>query len=150
GTECRAAAGECDLAEKCTGIAGQGCPSDTLKTSGAECVDDGNPCTVDQCDGSGMDCQHRVGNAGAVCRAAAGACDAAETCSGTSATCPDDLKRDAGDVCRPPAGACDVAETCDGTNDDCPADVFVPATTECRSAAGSCDVAEFCTGADAD
>ena len=36
--------------------------------------DDANPCTVDSCD-SKSGCQTAPGNAGAVCRAAAGACD---------------------------------------------------------------------------
>src|SRR5438046_7052117 len=82
-----------------------------------------------------------------VCRAAAGVCDVAESCTGTSATCPADAKSAA--VCRPVAGPCDVAESCDGVNDDCPADTFQPATVECRAAAGVCDVAESCDGTNA-
>src|SRR5207245_2907221 len=132
-TVCRAGAGECDLAEACTGN-GPTCPTDAKQPSGTACIEDGNPCTLDQCDGSAVICQHPAGNAGTVCREAAGACNPAETCSGTSPTCPDDAKSAAGTVCRPAAGDCDVAETCDGTSDDCPADALAPATTECRPA----------------
>jgi hypothetical protein len=82
-----------------------------------------------------------------VCRPAAGACDVAESCTGSSASCPTDLKSTA--VCRPAAGPCDVAESCDGTSNGCPANAFSPSTTECRAAAGVCDLAESCTGSGA-
>ena len=85
--------------------------------------------------------------AGAVCRAAAGGCDVAETCNGTSTACPADSFMAANTTCRAAAGTCDVAETCSGTSPLCPADSFVAAGTECRAAAGPCDVAETCTGA---
>src|SRR5213592_3314458 len=117
GTVCRAAAGECDLPEICTGTSAT-CPTDVKKTlgtactadtnpctldqcdgtsntcthpagnAGSACPDDGNPCTLDRCDGTSATCQHPAGNAGAVCRAAAGVCDVAETCDGSSITCP--------------------------------------------------------------
>ena len=120
GTVCRGATGECDLAETCSGVAGQPCPSDAKKASGTACTDDGNPCTLDRCDGSNAACQHPAGNAGAICRASAGVCDPAETCTGTSTTCPADAKSPAGTVCGP-SGVCDVAPTCDGTSNSCPA-----------------------------
>ena len=67
---CRAAAGECDLPETCTGSSAT-CPADgPRKASGTACTDDGNACTLDQCNGTSVECQHPVGNAGAVCRAA--------------------------------------------------------------------------------
>src|SRR5207247_6595512 len=75
-----------------------------------------------------------------VCRAAAGVCDVAESCTGSSATCPADAKSTA--VCRPAAGPCDAAESCDGVSNACPADGFVAAGTVCRVAASQCDVAE--------
>jgi hypothetical protein len=89
GTTCRAATGECDLAETCDGVAVT-CPTDAFKSSGTACTSDGNPCTLDVCNGSGT-CTHAAGNAGAVCRAAAGPCDLAETCTGSSTTCPTDV-----------------------------------------------------------
>jgi len=59
------------------------------ESNGSACTADANPCTLDQCDGAGT-CDHPPGNSGALCRAAAGACDATEFCDGISATCPAD------------------------------------------------------------
>jgi len=87
--------------------------------------------------------------AGIVCREAAGACDVAERCTGSSAACPADALTVAGTVCRAAAGACDVAETCTGNSAACPADVLTVGGTVCRAAAGACDVAERCTGSSA-
>jgi hypothetical protein len=84
-----------------------------------------------------------------VCRPSAGACDIAETCTGSSVACPADALAPAATVCRPSAGACDIAETCNGTSATCPADTFVPAATVCRPSTGVCDVAETCTGSSA-
>ncbi|MBY0274935.1 hypothetical protein K2Z84_06320 [Candidatus Binatia bacterium] len=120
--------------------------NDCFDLAGTACDDDGNVCTSDRCDGGGT-CAHPAGNAGATCRAVAGTCDVAETCDGTSTSCPADVVRTAGTSCRPVAGVCDVAESCDGTSALCPADAFVAAGTECRPSAGQCDVAEACTGA---
>jgi hypothetical protein len=79
-----------------------------------------------------------------VCRAAAGVCDIAESCTGTSNTCPPDVKSTT--VCRPAAGVCDVAESCDGVNNDCPPDSVAGAFVTCRPAAGVCDLPETCDG----
>ena len=174
-TVCRAAGGECDLAETCTGTSAS-CPADSKKTSGTACTDDGNVCTLDQCDGSNILCQHPAGNGGTVCRASAGFCDVAETCTGTTTTCPTDGFVPASTTCRASAGECDVAETCTGTSASCPIDTKKPsgtacaddgivctkdqcdgsnnvcqhpagnAGTICRASAGPCDVAETCTG----
>jgi len=84
-----------------------------------------------------------------VCRAQNGACDVAETCNGTSLTCPTDAVAVLGTVCRSATGVCDVPETCDGTTKACPADGFAPATTVCRASTGTCDAAETCTGTSA-
>src|SRR5437762_2539086 len=115
GTICRAAANECDVAESCTGSSAT-CPADAVKAAGTACTDDGNPCTTDLCDGTvgAPACTHSAGNAGTVCRAAVDLCDAAETCTGTSTTCPADAIKVAGTVCRAAAGECDLAEVCDG------------------------------------
>ena len=87
-------------------------------------------------------CQFRAG--GQTCRPAAGDCDTAESCTGSSPTCPADAKSSA--QCRASAGICDVAESCDGVSNSCPTDQFVPGGTECRAAAGVCDLAESCSG----
>src|SRR5262249_38596963 len=88
-TSCRSAAGECDPQENCTGSSAA-CPADQKKPSQTACSDDGNPCSIDVCDGITVNCTHFPGNPGATCRAAAGLCDVAETCTGASTTCPAD------------------------------------------------------------
>ncbi|MEA2697157.1 MAG: hypothetical protein QOI66_1428 [Myxococcales bacterium] len=109
----------------------------------ADC-NDGNPCTVDAC--TSGSCTHVAGNGGTTCRAAAGVCDQAEVCSGSSTTCPTDTFLAASTVCRASAGVCDQAESCTGSSAACPSDAFLSAATVCRSAVGLCDQAETCTG----
>src|SRR5690606_2147430 len=71
-------------------------------------------------------------SAGTVCRAAAGSCDVAESCSGTAdVACPADDKVPNGTVCRSATGVCDITETCDGVTPDCPADAVEPDGTDC-------------------
>src|SRR5207253_6014913 len=48
---CRAAAGECDIAETCGGLPGQPCPADAKKAAGSLWSAGGTPCTADVCDG---------------------------------------------------------------------------------------------------
>src|SRR5437867_9767689 len=172
---CRAAAGECDLPETCTGSSAT-CPADgPRKASGTACTDDGNACTLDQCNGTSVDCQHPAGNAGAVCRAVGGECDVAESCDGTSTSCPADAKKangtactadtnpctldqcngisntcqhpagNAGAVCRAAAGECDVAESCTGSSTTCPSDVFKSNGTACTDDGNPC-TADVCSG----
>jgi len=81
---------------------------------------------------------------GGVCRAAAGACDIAESCTVLSPNCPADGFQSSG-TCRASAGVCDVAESCNGSGPNCPADGFQNSGT-CRASAGVCDVAESCNG----
>jgi hypothetical protein len=85
--------------------------------------------------------------AGTECRAASGVCDAAETCTGASGSCPTDAFQGPATVCRPAADVCDAAETCNGSSATCPADGLQPAGTICRGPADVCDAAETCTGA---
>jgi List-Bact-rpt repeat protein len=108
--------------------------------------DDGNPCTVDSCT-PGVGCPGTPGNAGAVCRAAAGQCDVAETCTGASSVCPADVFASSATTCTGASqgGACDAADHCGGTSNTC-VDGFEPSTVECRPAIDGCDVAETCTG----
>ena len=80
--------------------------------------------------------------AGLTCRTAAGACDLADTCTGSSATCPADAKSTA--VCRASGGACDITETCNGASNTCPADA--KSTAVCRASGGVCDITETCDG----
>ena len=146
-TTCRASTGECDVAETCTGSS-PACPADSKAANGTACTDDGNPCSLDRCDGTNVACQHPAGNAGAVCRVAAGICDVAETCTGSSTTCPSNSLRPSGFTCRAAAGECDVAEVCSGSSAACPADAKKAAGTVCRAPdpADACDLVEVCDG----
>jgi len=119
-----------------------------FSTSGTSCSSDSNPCTLDRCNGSGS-CAHVAGNAGTVCRASAGICDAQETCTGSSTSCPPDGFASLQTICRAASGACDAAENCSGFSATCPADTFLGTTTVCRSASGVCDAAEVCSGSSA-
>jgi hypothetical protein len=89
GTLCRAAAGVCDVAEKCDGVA-LACPPDARVAAGTSCRGATGVCDVaEKCDGVAADCpDDRVDPAGVVCRPAAGSCDLAETCTGTGGACP--------------------------------------------------------------
>src|SRR5439155_2971240 len=118
------------------------CPPDTVQAAGTSCTDDGIVCTADVCNGTlgAPACTHPAGNAGTVCRAAVGPCDVAETCTGTSTTCPSDANLPAGAICRDSAGPCDIVEFCTGHATTCPTDTFVGTTSQCRAAAGECDV----------
>src|SRR5207249_3392551 len=160
----------------CNGTVGAPACTHPAKTAGTACTTDSNPCTRDICDGTNADCTHPAGNAGTVRRAAAGACDVAETCTGSSSSCPPDLFQPSSTVCRAAAGACDLAERCSGNSSDCPVDAKQvtgtactddgnPCTTDacdgtsvtcqhaagnpgalCRAAANECDLPESCTG----
>jgi hypothetical protein len=113
GEECRPAAGECDVAEDCDGISFN-CPVDVFAGTSVTCADEGNPCTVDHCDGFGS-CAHDPGNAGAICRPAASDCDVQETCDGVSATCPADGFESSGTPCGNQSDTeCTNPDTCDG------------------------------------
>jgi cysteine-rich repeat protein len=73
-----------------------------------------------------------------------GSCDVAETCDGTTSTCPADVTTPAGTICRAADGPCDVAETCDGQNGACPADAFQPDGTSCDDG-DTCSASDVCT-----
>src|SRR5207249_3521961 len=110
-----------------------------------------------------------------VCRTATNECDMAETCTGTSATCPTDLFKSSTAACTDDGNPC-TADVCSGTSATCthPAgnagapclDDGDPCTTDtcdgasttcqhppgnpgavCRAAANECDVEETCPGA---
>jgi hypothetical protein len=96
--------------------------------------------------GAGQDGTCAAIPGGTVCRSAAGVCDQAEVCNGTSTACPSDTKLTSGSVCRAAAGACDKADVCNGTSNTCPTDAKLAAGTVCRAAADVCDQAEACNG----
>jgi hypothetical protein len=78
--------------------------------------------------------------AASVCRAAAGVCDTAETCSGTNPACPTDAVKPSTEVCRLSVDPCDAEETCDGAGAACPADGGLSDGDE----DGVCDVQDVC------
>ncbi|MGH7961198.1 MAG: choice-of-anchor Q domain-containing protein [Candidatus Binatia bacterium] len=112
---------------------------DDIVDSGEDC-DDGNTENGDCCSAT---CDFE--SADTVCRAASGACDVAEMCTGTSADCPADGFASATTECRPATGVCDIADTCTGTSAECPA-ADLKSVAECRPTGGACDVAESCDG----
>jgi len=116
------------------------CCGDGVVEPGEQC-DDSNTKSGDCCSAA---CQ--LEPAGTECRAAAGGCDAAEVCSGTSPACPADRLQPDGAECRPATGPCDVPELCSGSSPACPQDGFTASAVECRPAAGDCDQGEFCSG----
>ena len=147
GTECRASAGECDVAEVCDGTLTV-CPANVLAPADSACGSDAEgPCDLaDRCNGASASCELRgFATSGTSCRTSRGGCDAEDSCDGAQAACSETFLA-AGVVCRAPDGACDVAEACDGATDVCPTDVVELAGVECRAAAGDCDVAETCDG----
>ncbi len=147
GQTCREAAGECDVAETCSGASGV-CPANGFVSAGTICRVAADDCDVaEACTGSSAACPaDDFKSAGTPCRAAAGACDLAESCTGIGPSCPADARVPAGTECRATSGLCDVAEVCDGTNVNCPADAVKMGGTECRESVGACDPAEVCDG----
>ena len=167
GTECRAEAGECDVAETCDG-ASPTCPADVLEDVGVTCsagvcdglggcapcmpgaaCSTGNPCERGEisCSGGSASCVVAgPAAAGIECRAAVDGCDVTESCDGSSTACPTDRFAAATVECRVSAGPCDVAERCTGSSPSCPIDGVRSSSTSCRSPAGPCDVAENCDG----
>jgi hypothetical protein len=145
GHVCRATAGECDIEEQCDGATNV-CPADVLKPAVTPCTDDGNPCSLDECNGTIGTCQHPAGHAGAVCRAAGASCDAVELCTGSSTTCPANGNLPVGTVCRAATDLCDVDEKCLGTSPSCGPDRVAVTATLCRTATDLCDVDDTCDG----
>ncbi|PRW39356.1 hypothetical protein C2E21_6940 [Chlorella sorokiniana] len=125
-TQCRAAAGDCDLPAKCTGSS-KDCPANPFQPNTHVCRGSAGICDVEEkCTGSSAACPDDTFLPNTVtCRAAAGPCDVEEKCTGSAAACPADAKRPNGFVCRPAKDLCDVAEKCDGTSNDCPMDIVL-------------------------
>src|SRR5881398_377611 len=115
------------------------CCGNGIVDPGEDC-DDGNQLNGDCCSSN---CKFEPPTT--VCRPAAGPCDVAELCTGTSGQCPADTLKPSTFKCRPAAGPCDAAERCTGTDAACPADAKKTSDV-CRPAAGPCDVEERCDG----
>lgn len=127
---CRPSAGDCDVAESCTGLSAA-CPPDAVLPSSSVCRASGGACDpAESCDGSTAACPPDL-KSSAQCRAANGLCDVAESCNGVSNTCPADGFAPASTPCRPSVGACDVTDNCTGSGTSCPADAKQPDGTSC-------------------
>lgn len=146
GTECRPAAGPCDVTETCD--SNGTCPPDVFASADTVCRASMGDCDLEErCTERSADCPgDAYAPAGTVCRAPAGPCDLDERCSGNNPNCPSDMLAPATTVCRSAAGPRDIAEYCTGSSAQCPANLRVSAGTTCRPAAGPCDVAEVCNG----
>ncbi len=84
-----------------------------------------------------------------ICRTAGSSCDLAESCTGSSASCPPDATRPIGTPCgSPPSGPCDLQDTCAGSSGATAVCVpnVQPAALVCRMAVSGCDVEERCDG----
>ena len=147
GLVCRPSAGDCDVAEACTGASAT-CPTDMFQPSNFQCRPAAGACDLPEtCSGSGPSCPADAFRpAGTVCRAPAGTCDLTENCDGNGPDCPPDAFVTGGTVCRPATGECDVTEACSGTDPSCPPDALKDPGTVCRPGNGTCDPAEVCDG----
>jgi cysteine-rich repeat protein len=86
--ECRPAAGNCDIAESCTGDSSE-CPADAKST--AVCRAAAGVCDIaESCDGVGNNCPADAKST-AVCNPSTGPCDPLEACDGVGNNCPADV-----------------------------------------------------------
>jgi hypothetical protein len=102
----------CDPEEFCTGSSPE-CPPDVRLPAGARCADELElgPCmTPYVCSETGL-CSSGLAPAGTVCRPATSPCDAAETCTGETLNCPDDVLAADGTSCSD-GTTCNGAELC--------------------------------------
>ncbi|KAJ5478173.1 hypothetical protein N7530_003682 [Penicillium desertorum] len=81
---------ECDCGDEKSCSDNACCDAKTCKFKGSAVCDDANDSCCDKC---------QFAAAGTVCRASTGECDIAETCSGTSSSCPDNKYKDDGSSC---------------------------------------------------
>src|SRR5262249_19070134 len=91
-TTCRAAAGQCDVAESCTGTSGA-CPADGIPPSATSCTRTASSGPGDRADrgGGAGHCKDGFKPSTTICRPAAGGCDVAESCTGSGGACPPDV-----------------------------------------------------------
>ncbi len=115
GFACRSAAGECDLAEVCTGVDNI-CPANVFKSASSICRGSAGMCdVVETCSGVGPACPSDMFMPSTtVCRAAVGTCDVQEKCSGSAPQCPADLFAASGVSCGKAADFCYEADLCNG------------------------------------
>lgn len=143
-TQCRPAAGFCDVAEFCTSTSAA-CPPDASKPNcPPTCATAGLPACVDASSGV-LGCkQLRCFHAASVCTAGPTAPLLHPSCITAVRTLPA-----AGTWVVPPTvcttGSSTFCSPVPGTDFTCRY-AYMPASTVCRAAVGTCDLAETCTG----
>ncbi|MBI3799118.1 MAG: hypothetical protein HY268_19400, partial [Deltaproteobacteria bacterium] len=142
---CRPSAGVCDAAESCTG-GNANCPADAFAAAGTGCPDDGNVCTLDQCDGANT-CQHTANAilAGTSCPSDSNPCTL-DQCDGTNTACQHTANAIlAGTSCPSDSNPCTL-DQCDGTNTACQHTAnAILAGTSCPSDSNPCTL-DQCDG----
>jgi len=115
--------------------AGAGSCGDGTVDAGEDCDQGANNGSSSYCCSS--TCTYK--SSGTSCRSSAGVCDVAETCTGSSGTCPSDSFLSSSNVCRSATLSCDPAENCTGSAAACPSD-----TNNCVCGNGVIDPGEDC------
>ncbi len=137
GTVCRVSAGQCDVAETCTGTS-VNCPADGFKPNGTAC-NDANACTANDqctngvCGGALVQCNAPSAchtSVGATCDPVSGACSYPNAVDGTG--CDDGNACTVNDVC--------TAGTCGGSAVVCtsPSACHTASGATCNPATGAC------------
>jgi len=135
---CRPAAGDCDVAEFCTGNSAF-CPANVLQPNGTECRSSTGGCDpVETCTGLSAACP---------------ADDVITTCTDGDGCCPAGCNNGNDDDCMAVCGNnvleagedCEAGDCCDP--DNCQ---FEAVATECRASVDACDPSEACDGGSAD
>jgi len=129
GTVCRASAGQCDVAESCTGTSGT-CPADGFVVNGTSC-DDNNACTQsDSCQAGSC------AGANPVICTASDQCHVAGTCNPTTGVCSNPVAPE-GTVCTD-GDSCTQTDTCINGSCNGANPVVCTALDQCH-VAGTCN-----------
>jgi hypothetical protein len=133
-TTCRAAAGECDQAETCTGSSAT-CPGNSFRSAGTQCTDSSpTDCSDAQCNGAGA-CNQTQGfeSSGTACGSTLDDdCTNPDTCNSTG-TCLSNHASSGVQCADTDTTNCDDAQ-CNGTGTCVQDFAFEAATTPCGSA----------------
>ncbi len=142
---CRTQAGDCDLAESCTGVA-VGCPADQFVAIDTNCGDAEAACVnQDKCDGAGACTNNGFKTEGTNCGDAGTECTYQDSCSGNSAACTDNGFKVVGTSCGDAEAVCVNQDTCNGAG-ACTNNGFKANTTNCGDAGTECTNQDTCSG----
>ncbi len=163
---CPGSTGECDAGENCVPATGL-CEMLADPPVGSDCEEDGNLCTIEECDGQGncmvvdqVSCPGPTGpcDSGTACNPSTGACDPLpDPVAGTACERDGDLCTvDACDgtglclqvsvvTCAAPSSVCDGGEVCNPATGSCDALPETPAGTTCNLDSNACTI-DRCNG----